>query len=47
MFVHTQLINGLMLGIEFLWDEGIVVIDLGIIRIYTGKVPTENNNNDE
>lgn len=39
MFVKIVAISGLMCGIEYLWDERILVIDLGIVRIYTGIVP--------
>jgi len=39
MFVKIVAISGIMCGIEYLWDERILVIDLGIVRIYTGIVP--------
>lgn len=47
MFITATFISGLMLGIEFLWDEKILVVDLGIVRIYTGIVPEGYNKNDE
>ena len=39
MFVQFNIISGFMLGIEFIWDASIVVFDLGIFRIYVGKIP--------
>jgi len=33
MFIVFSFIPGFMLGIEFLWDEGCLVIDLGIVRM--------------
>ena len=39
MFLHVEMISGLMVGIEVLWDESVLVIDLGIIRVFIGKVP--------
>lgn len=33
MHIIIQLIPGFMVGIEFLWDEGCLVIDLGIVRV--------------
>ena len=47
MFITATFISGLMLGIEFLWDEKILVVDLGIVRIYTGVVPEGYNKNDK
>ena len=45
MFLKITWISGLMLGIEILWDNSIVVFDIGIIRIYIGKVPEKGNTN--
>lgn len=39
MFVKGVFISGLMFGVEYLWDNKILVLDLGIFRIYTGIVP--------
>lgn len=46
MFVQFNIIGGLMVGIEFLWEINAVVIDLGIFRIYIGKVPKKEDKND-
>lgn len=39
MFLHVAWISGLMFGIEMLWDDSVLVFDLGIIRVFIGKVP--------
>jgi hypothetical protein len=36
--IVISLIPGLMFGIEFLWDEGILVLDVGIIRFMIGSI---------
>ena len=41
MFIF-QLIPGFMVGIEFLWDDGGVVLDLGILRV---MIASGDNNN--
>lgn len=38
MFLQVDLISGLMFGLEFLWKDSIMVIDLGIFRIYIGSM---------
>ena len=45
MFLQVDWISGVMLGIEVLWGQSIVVLDIGIIRIYIGKVPEKGNTN--
>jgi hypothetical protein len=42
MFLKIDLISGFMVGVEFLWDSKILVLDLLIVRLYIG---TLNNNN--
>jgi len=37
MFIKGTVISGMMFGIEYLWDDNILVIDLLIIRIFVGK----------
>lgn len=34
MTIQLTLISGFMVGLEVLWDDGVTVVDLGIIRIY-------------
>ncbi len=38
--IILQVITGFMVGVEFLWDEKMVVFDVGIIRLFVhyGKV---------
>ena len=43
MFIKIKVIPGVCIGIEFLWDHNILVIDLGILRVYVGY---KNNKND-
>ena len=38
MFLQVNFISGLMFGIEYLWDDNILVIDLGIVRVYIGSM---------
>jgi len=44
MFLQLNWISGVMVGIEFLWDASIVVIDFGIFRLYIGKAPKKEAN---
>lgn len=44
MFVAATWVSGLMFGVEYLWEESIVVLDLGIVRLYIGKAPKGNDN---
>ena len=44
MYIGMSFIGGIMLGIEVLWDEGAVVIDLGIIRLVIGIFNGEQEN---
>ena len=37
LYMQMSLISGFMLGIEFIFDENLVVLDIGIIRILIGK----------
>ena len=39
MFVKADFISGFMIGLEFLWRENIIVFDLGIVRVFLGKIP--------
>lgn len=41
MFLHIDVISGLMFGIEYLLDDGVLVVDLAILRIYIGKIPKQ------
>jgi len=38
MFLQVDFISGLMFGLEYLWNDNILVIDLGIFRIYIGSM---------
>ena len=44
MYIGMSFIGGIMLGIEVLWGEGAVVIDLGIIRLVIGIFNGEQEN---
>jgi hypothetical protein len=37
MIIKVTTIGGFCIGLEFLWQHKILVIDLGIIRLYFGK----------
>ena len=39
MFVKFDFISGVMVGLEYLWDNKILVIDIGIVRVYIGVIP--------
>lgn len=41
MYIVLDFISGLMFGLEYLWDDQALVIDIGIVRLYIGKVPTD------
>jgi len=41
MFISANIIGGLMFGIEFLWGQNIMVVDIGIFRIYIGTIHKE------
>lgn len=41
MFIQVNFISGVMLGVEFLWDEKVLVLDLLIARFYIGSLPNE------
>jgi hypothetical protein len=41
MFIKGVFIGGFMIGFEYLWDNKIFVIDLGILRIYFGVIPQQ------
>ena len=34
LFLTARWISGVCFGIEFLWDHKIMVIDIGIVRLY-------------
>lgn len=36
MALVFSFISGFMIGIEFLWDTKILVLDVGIIRVFIG-----------
>ena len=42
MFIKVDFISGVMIGLEFLWRENIVVFDLGIVRVFLGKIPRKD-----
>jgi len=46
MYLQLHVISGLMFGVEFLWNDSIVVVDIGVIRMYIGIVPKEGKKND-
>ena len=39
MFVTLDFISGMMIGIEYLWEDKVLVIDLAILRVFIGQVP--------
>jgi len=41
MGIIISFIPGLMFGVEYLWEEGIVVLDIGIIRLMIGSITEE------
>lgn len=45
MFVRFEFISGLMLGLEFIWEHQILVVDLGILRVYFGLIGNDNDDN--
>jgi hypothetical protein len=44
MYIGISFIGGLMLGLEVLWDDKALVIDLGIIRVVVGLYQGEEEN---
>jgi len=44
MLIYGSVISGFMVGIEFDWDEGVMVLDLGIFRVMVikGSPPDES-----
>lgn len=34
MIIQLSFISGVMFGVEFIWEEGVMVLDLGVIRLY-------------
>jgi len=44
MRIVISFIPGLMFGIEYLWDEGILVLDVGILRFMFGSINDEGPN---
>ncbi len=42
MIIQVAVISGFMVGIEVIWGEGVVVLDLGIIRLFISKGETNN-----
>lgn len=41
MIVNISWISGVMIGLELLWEEKVLVVDLGIIRLMFGIMPNE------
>ena len=37
MFIVVHLISGVMVGMEFQWEENVLILDLGIVRLIIGK----------
>lgn len=37
MLIQLGIISGFMIGIEFIWEEGVMVLDLGVVRLYIVK----------
>ena len=44
LFLSVRWISGVCFGIEFLWNHNIIVVDLGIVRIYLGIRERKYNN---
>ena len=42
MYICFEAICGCMLGLEYLMDDNVLVIDLLIVRIYIGKFEDSN-----
>ena len=36
LFLTMRWISGVCFGIEFLWNHNMMVVDVGIVRIYVG-----------
>ena len=43
MFIQVDFISGLMFGVEYLFDDSILVLDLGIIRVYFGSMKSKGS----
>ena len=39
MFISLEFISGVMIGIEYLWEDKVLIIDLAILRVFIGQVP--------
>lgn len=39
MMIAIQFIPGLMFGVEYLWEDGVIVFDIGIFRVMIGMEP--------
>jgi len=44
LFLTVRWISGVCIGIEVLWGHNMMVVDLGIIRIYVGIRESDNKN---
>ncbi len=44
MYIGISFIRGVMLGFEFLWEDKVLVVDLGIVRVLFGLYNGEENN---
>lgn len=44
MYIGISFISGVMLGFEFLWEDKVLVVDLGIVRVLFGLYNGEENN---
>ncbi len=38
MGIVITFISGVMFGVEYLWEESILVVDVGIFRFMIGKI---------
>jgi len=38
MGIVITFISGVMFGVEYLWEENILVVDVGIFRFMIGKI---------
>jgi hypothetical protein len=43
MYIGVAFISGVMIGLEFLWEEKTLVVDLGIVRVLIGVYNGDEN----
>jgi hypothetical protein len=43
MYIGVAFISGVMIGLEFLWEEKTLVVHLGIVRVLIGVYNGDEN----